>query len=82
MRAKIQKWGNSQGVRVPKTVLEQARIAVGDEVDISVSKGRILVRRATPIRGRYVLTELLSRIPADYRAEETDWGPSAGREAW
>lgn len=82
MRAKIQKWGNSQGVRVPKTVLEQARIAVGDEVDISVSKGRIVVRRAAPVRGRYALKELLDRIPADYRAEEADWGPPAGREAW
>jgi antitoxin MazE len=82
MRAKVQKWGNSQGVRVPKTVLEQARIAVGDEVEISVSKGRIVVKRSTPVRGRYQLKDLLERIPVDYRAEETDWGTPIGREAW
>jgi len=82
MRAKIQKWGNSQGVRIPKTVLEEAQIAVGDEVDISVSKGRIVVRRSTPVRGRYRLKDLLDRIPANYRAEETDWGPPTGRETW
>lgn len=82
MRAKIQKWGNSQGVRVPKTVLEQARIAVGDEVDIKVSRGRIVVKAAAPVRGRYALKDLLDRIPGDYRPEETDWGLAAGREAW
>ena len=82
MRAKVQKWGNSQGLRVPKTVLEQAQIAVGDEVDISVSKGRIVVKRAGPVRGRYALKDLLDRIPAGYRAEEAGWGPAVGREAW
>lgn len=82
MRAKVQRWGNSQGVRVPKTVLQEAQIAVGDEVDISVAKGRIILRHAAPVRGRYKLKDLLDRIPADYRVEEVDWGTATGREAW
>lgn len=80
MRAKVEKWGNSHGVRLPKTVLEQARIAVGEEVDISVSRGRILVQRAGSFRARHSLKELLDRIPADHRPTKLDWGPPSGRE--
>ena len=82
MQSKVQKWGNSQGLRIPRSVLQQARIAVGDQVDISVSKGRIVVKRAAPIRGRYVLKDLLGDLPGDYHPEETGWGAPVGREAW
>ena len=82
MRVKVEKWGNSQGVRVPQALLEQARLAVGDEVDISVSDGRIFVKRSTPVRGRYKLKDLLERISVDYRADETDWGRPTRRETW
>ena len=36
MLAKIQKWGNSQGLCLTKTLLTDAHLGVGDEVDISV----------------------------------------------
>ena len=35
MRAKIQKWGNSQGLRIAKNLLTDAQLDVGDQVDIS-----------------------------------------------
>jgi len=39
MLTKIQKWGNSQGIRFPKTLLDELQIHVGDEVNISVEAG-------------------------------------------
>jgi antitoxin MazE len=82
MVTKIQKWGNSQGLRVSKEVLEKAQIGLGDEVQVSVRGGRIVVEPLTKVRGRYKLKDLLARIPKDYRAEEIDWGSPVGKEAW
>jgi len=82
MLTKIQKWGNSQGLRFPKTILEDAQIKVGDEVSVSVQDGKIIVETGNKVRGVYNLKELVSRIPKDYRAEEMDWGPPVGKEQW
>ena len=82
MLTRIQKWGNSQGLRFTKALLEEAQINVGDEVQVSVHKGRIVVEPVTKVRGRYDLEALISKMPKGYRAEELDWGPPAGREVW
>lgn len=44
-------WGNGQGIRLSKTILEQAGLRIGDELDIHAENGRITL---TPIRNRYV----------------------------
>lgn len=77
---KVQKWGNSQGLRLSKQVLELADLAVGDEVEIIVGDSQILLKKAH--RSRFDLAELVSRIPKGYQAEEVDWGPAVGREEW
>lgn len=82
MTTKIQRWGNSQGLRLNKAVLSQVDITVGDEVAIAVENGAIIVTPVQRIRGRYDLSELVSRIPADYKPEELDWGPPAAGEEW
>ena len=82
MLTKVQKWGNSQGLRLAKNVLEDAHIEVGDEVDVTVQDGIIVVAPARRVRGKHRLEDLVSRIPADYHPEETDWGEPVGREAW
>ena len=82
MLSRIQKWGNSQGLRFTKALLQEAQINVGDEVSVSVQKGRIIVEPATKVRGKYDLKELISKIPQDYQAEELDWGEPVGKEEW
>jgi len=82
VQTKIQKWGNSQGLRFPKRILEEAQINVGDEVNVSVQEGQIIVDPVKQVRGRYLLTNLVARMPKDYRVEETDWGDSVGKEVW
>lgn len=82
MVTKIQKWGNSQGLRLPKQVLEDAHLSLGESVDVTVQDGLIVIAPARRIRGRQNLEELVSRIPKDYKAEEMDWGKPAGREVW
>lgn len=82
MLTKVQKWGNSQGLRFPKAILEEAQINIGDQVNISVQKGQIIVEPVTKVRGKYDLSELVSKMPKTYQVEELDWGRPAGKEVW
>ena len=82
MLAKIQKWGNSQGLRLAKNLLADAHLGVGDEVDINVKDGIVTVTPAKRIRGRHSLKDLVARIPKNYQTGEFDWGKQVGKEAW
>ena len=82
MLAKIQKWGNSQGIRITKNLLSDAQLGVGDEVDISVKDGIIIVTPTKMIRGKHNLKDLVSRIPKNYQPGEVDWGKPVGKEVW
>ena len=82
MLAKIQKWGNSQGLRISKNLLSDAQLDVGDEVDISVKEGIMIVTPAKRIRGRHNLKDLVARIPKNYQPDEVDWGGKIGKEVW
>jgi len=82
MVTRIKKWGNSQGIRLSRQILESARMTLGDAVEVAVRDGEIVVRPARRVRGRHDLRELVSRIPEDDEAHEVDWGVPGGRETW
>jgi len=82
MVTRIQKWGNSQGLRLAKQVLDDASIAVGDDVDIAVKDGMIVIIPSRRVRGKVSLKELVLRIPKNKRPREMDWGKPIGKEVW
>jgi antitoxin MazE len=79
-KTQLAKWGNSLAVRIPKSVVGTARLREGDEVTLAVGKGGAIVMR--PQRRKYQLYELVSKITARNRHDETDWGPPVGNEVW
>ena len=79
MRARITKWGNSLGVRIPKAVAKEVGLNEGANVEVRVS-GRNLV--LVPSRPEYSLDDLVARITPKNRHRETDWGAPAGNESW
>jgi antitoxin MazE len=82
MVTKVQKWGNGQGLRLSKQLLDDAQISVGDEVDVGVHDGVIVVAPVKRPRGKYSLQQLVRRIPKGYQAEQLDWGRPVGKEVW
>ena len=82
MLVKVQKWGNSQGIRLSKEVLAEADILVGDDLEIVPTKGQIVIKPIHKIRGKYELKDLVSQIPANYKVAEEDWGAAVGLEVW
>ncbi len=82
MIARIQKWGNSQGLRLAKHLLADARLGVGDEVEISIENGMLVIAPVRRIRGKHDLKDLVARIPETYQSDEVDWGKPVGKEIW
>lgn len=75
----VARWGNSLGLRIPKSVAREARIEEGDTVHVSVADGSIIVRPAGP---RYSVDELVGRITSRNRHGESEWGTRVGDEVW
>ena len=80
MQTKIQKWGNSLGLRIPRSFAAEAQVEEGAIVDLSVENGQLLVR---PLRVRkYSLTALLRQVNRRNRHGEVSAGRAVGREVW
>ena len=80
MQTKIQKWGNSLGLRIPRSFAAEAHVKEGSAVDLSVDNGSLLVR---PLRTRtYALSALLKKVKPRNLHGEVATGKPVGREAW
>ena len=55
---------------------------VGDEVQVTIRNGRIIIETAAKTRKRADLKALLAEMPEDYQPEELDWGKPVGKEEW
>jgi antitoxin MazE len=80
MRVRVQKWGNSLALRIPKSFAAETALDTGAEVDLSVEEGRLVI---TPLTGAsYELSDLLSQVTPENLHSEVDTGSSMGGEAW
>lgn len=80
MAAKVQKWGNSLGIRIPKDILEKADLHENENVEISIQDDNILIM---PIRKKkFNLKTLLSKISNSNLHDETDTYEVVGKEIW
>lgn len=79
MTTKIQKWGGSLGVRIPKSIADQFGVENGSQVEISANENGIVVR---PIRKEPTLEELMAQITKQNAHEEIDFGRPEGNEVW
>lgn len=78
MTVTIRKWGNSLGVRIPKSVAAAAGIGEGAQVEIAARQGKVILN---PVEVPS-LAELLSQMKPDSRPELVDWGKPVGKEVW
>lgn len=80
MQTQVKVWGNSQGIRIPKEVLQEAAISVDDVLDVKVSNGMIMLVK--PFRHK-TLEERAAEYDGKLNLDgEFDWGDAAGREIW
>src|SRR5262245_17129463 len=75
MRGK--KWGNSAAVRIPTSVMNEARLSISQAVDIRAERGRIIIEPVQEIN----LEELLAGITDENLHDEVSFGMQLGKEA-
>lgn len=80
MLTKVQKWGNSLGLRIPRSFAADAKVGPGSVVDISLVRGGLMVRAARP--RKYRLADLLRGISKRNLHAAVDAGGPVGREGW
>jgi len=80
MRTRVQKWGNSLALRIPRSFAAEIGLAENLAVDMSVTEGRLVVRPSTgePL----CLADLLRGVTDGNRHGEWETGPVTGREVW
>jgi antitoxin MazE len=80
MRARIQKWGNSLALRIPKAFASEIHLVNESEVDLSLRDGKLVV---VPLaKPEPTLEELLKGVTKDNLHGEFDTGPRQGKEVW
>lgn len=76
----ISKWGNSQGVRFPKELLDKIHLVIGMHVKAEYVDGKIIIEPVT-VPKKYTIKQLVDKIPATHQQTEYDWGVE-GEEVW
>jgi antitoxin MazE len=87
MDTTLQKWGNSQGIRIPKNFVDSLGMEVGCQLTVELAEDRsqIVVKTkqdSRPVRGRHRIEDLLAASSPDAFEGECDWGPPQGKEIW
>lgn len=77
--SRVQPWGNSQGIRIPKKILDAADIRTGSEVSVTLENSRIVIEG---IKRKKNIRELFEGYDGDTTTKETDWGSPVGKEIW
>ena len=78
MRVKVQAWGNSLGLRMPKAYATELGMQAGTETEINIDAGALRAGTAPEIQ----LDALLSQITDANQPSAADWGEPRGVEAW
>lgn len=81
MKTTVVKWGNSQGVRLPKHLLESADIDERDVLEIVAENHRIVISKVEE-RPRKTIQERFRDFSEEYDAGIVDWGQPVGKEIW
>lgn len=80
MRTRVQRWGNSLAVRIPKSFAAELHLDHDSEVDLALVNGQLAV---VPVAApSFMLDDLLNGITESNLHKELDTGAALGQEAW
>lgn len=80
METNIQKWGNSLGVRLPKSIADSQSLKAGSRVVVTETETGIAITVVQ--KKRRTLDDMLKGMTKDKLHDEIDWGKPVGNEIW
>ena len=80
MQTQVKAWGNSQGIRLPKDILQEANVEINDMLEVKVSDGMIMLVKTFRHRK---LEERAEKFGGKLNLDgEYEWDKPEGREVW
>ena len=80
MEARLQKWGNSDGIRIPKVFLKSLNLKTNDKITIEQVDDKIIISKSN--NEKISLKELFDEYQGKNMAKEYEWDDARGREIW
>ena len=81
MKTTIQKWGNSQGIRIPKAMLDTLKWSENEKVMILVQDNKLIIEKSKEEQKK-TIKELFQNFEGEYETIKIDWGNPEGEEIW
>ena len=78
VHTRVQKWGNSLGVRISRGLAEEVGLSAGSEVSLSAKDGELVVKPSVP--ARLSLDDLLAEVSEENLHSSIDTGSAVGAE--
>ena len=80
MRTRIQKWGNSLALRIPKSFATEVGLQRETPVEVSLADGKLVI---TPVaKPKLTLKQLLAKVTKENLHHEVDTVHAVGNETW
>ena len=80
MRTRVQKWGNSLALRIPKPFATEIGLRQNSPVEMSLVEGRLVI--VPVVEPALTLEHLLAKVSEDNLHGEIEIGTAVGREVW
>jgi antitoxin MazE len=80
MKTRVQKWGNSLALRIPKSFADEVGLQKETAVEVSLADGKLVI---TPVaKPKLTLKQLLAKVTEENLHHEVDTGSAVGNETW
>ena len=80
MEVRLQKWGNSDGIRIPSSILKSLNLKTNDKMEIKYEEDKIIISR--PKKEKISLADEFANYKGSNLAKEYSWDEAKGREIW
>ncbi len=79
MEARLQRWGNSDGIRIPKSILKSLGLKTNDKVNLDYLDDKIIISKP---KKKILLEEKFANYKGENLAKEFEWDNPKGKEIW
>ncbi len=80
MEARLQKWGNSVGIRIPSNIMKSLNLKINDVLELKTEENKIIITKT--IRKTISLEERFKVYNGENLAKDFEWDEPQGREIW
>lgn len=80
MQVSLQRWGNSQGIRIPKSIVNEMNLDKNQKFDLTMQDEKIILTKQQQIVS--LIRELFENYETENKPSEFDWGKPRGNEVW